>query len=370
MENRKLYRKDENGNVRVWWMETNGADYRTHSGVLDGSIVVSGWKTSKGKNIGKSNETTPEEQAQLDVESKYRNKQYQGKYFDNIDDIHGKKAQFIIPMLAKTYGDVKITFPGYSQPKLNGIRCIASDDGMQSRGGKPLVSVPHIHDTLSELFSQYPGLVFDGELYNHDLRENLERINSLAKKKKPTAEDLVESLQIEYHIYDIVNDDHSFFDRFYDNHLPDRLNKLIRIHAVETTYVENQEQLDKLYAQYTLDGYEGQIYRPIGDTGYDHKRSSFLIKRKDMKDDEFTIESINEGTGNWAGVAKSVTIRLNDGTTQDSGMRGDMDFARKLLEERDEYVGGDVTINYQNFTMDGKLAFPVAVAFYKGKRNL
>ena len=99
-------------------------------------------------------------------------------------------------------------------------------------------------------------------------------------------------------------------------------------------------------------------------------RSKSLIKHKEFEDDEFQIVSIEEGKGNWAGAAKRIEIRLKDGTTQFSNVRGSFDKLEDLLYNANDYIGTDVTVRYQNKTEDGKLRFPVIVAFWKGKRDL
>ena len=58
------------------------------------------------------------------------------------------------------------------------------------------------------------------------------------------------------------------------------------------------------------------------------------------------------------------------GTTQFSGVRGSFDMLKDVLYNADDYIGGQVTVRYQNKTDDGKLRFPVVVAFWKDKRDL
>ena len=59
---------------------------------------------------------------------------------------------------------------------------------MTSRNGKPIVSAPHISDSLKKFFTQYPSIVLDGELYNHKFKNDFNKIMSLVKKTKPTKE--------------------------------------------------------------------------------------------------------------------------------------------------------------------------------------
>lgn len=373
MEMDKLYKKDENGNIRVWWMEIDGNSYRTHSGIIDGKIVTSGWKYADAKNVGKANATTAEEQAILEVKSQYTIKQNQGKYHITIEDAQRDKKSFFSPMLASKYEDrkSKLSFPNFSQPKLDGVRCVAKNNGLFSRNGKRLVSSPHIEKALDSVFEKHPNLVLDGELYCHDLRDNFDRIISLARKTKPTDLDLEEAKQIEYHVYDMFLEDeeHLSFDERSSSlyHLTKDLSDKIKF--VETVPILDQESLDRVYAYYLSDGYEGQMIR-ISNSKYENKRSKNLIKRKEFQDEEFEIVSITEGVGNWTGMAKSITIKLSTDVYQESGLRGSFESNSRILEDKDEYIGGTATVRYQNKTPDGKLRFPVAVALYKGKRDL
>ena len=366
----RLYKIDSNGNTRVWWMEYDNEKYRTHSGIEGGKIVVSGWQYPEAKNVGRANATTVEEQVLLEVGFEYAKKQNQGKYHSSAEQA-SEGAKFIECMLADKYDAKKHNkFPYYSQPKLDGVRCLVSKDGMQSRNGKPILSAPHIREALEPFFQKYPNVVLDGELYNHDLKNDFEKIISLARKTKPTAADLEESKEnIQYWVYDAI--------------FPDNMNKMsfqlrnefinynVDVYSgvvIVPTYELISELDIQLYlADYLGQGYEGQMLRDPK-SQYEGKRSKNLIKHKEFEDDEFEIVSIEEGKGNWAGAAKRVEIRLKDGTTQFSGVRGSFDMLHDLLYNDNGYTS--VTVRYQNKTDDGKLRFPVVVAFWKGDRDL
>jgi DNA ligase-1 len=141
------------------------------------------------------------------------------------------------------------------------------------------------------------------------------------------------------------------------------------VKVVSTGMAKDYNALLDLLGIYLEQGYEGQMLR-VSDSLYEGKRSKNLIKHKEFEDDEFEIVSIEEGKGNWAGAAKRVEIRLKDGTTQFSGVRGSFDMLKDLLYNANDYIGTDVTVRYQNKTEDGKLRFPVIVAFWKGKRDI
>jgi DNA ligase 1 len=384
---KSLYKKDTKGKTRIWSIEVLGDKYRTISGLVDGEKVTSAWTVATPKNVGKANETTPEEQAQFEANAEVTKKLEQGGYFEDIVDID--KETYFEPMLAASYDDIKnFNAVGvYSQPKLDGIRCIVTKDGMFSRNGKQFVSSPHIRKSLEALFNKYPSIVLDGELYNHDLKDDFNEIVSLIKKQKTTPETLEKTSRlVQYHIYDTFFPEFSYLnfedrsamlrDMIFSN-VPDFV-----IRLVYTQKISSKEELDEVYGNYMQDGYEGQMIR-IANSKYENKRTKNLIKRKEFIDGEFPLLDIIEGEGNWAGYAKSVVIRLEDGSACSSGIRGDQEFLKKLLEEKNEYLSGDatvrdqdgvsageVTVRYQNRTPDGKLRFPIVTAIWKGKRDI
>lgn len=368
----KLYKIDENENVRVWWMELVGPSYRTHSGVLGGKIVESGWKTAKPKNVGKKNATTAEEQAALQVERTYLNQVETGGYYYTIEGAKEGARTFFECMLAHKWENAKkkVSFPLWSQPKLDGVRCIVDKDSMKSRNGKAFASSPHIQEALTQVLADNPTIIFDGELYNHRLKHDFEKIISLTRKTKPTEEDILESREkVEYHVYDMydtANPDMKFSER------QERIRKLLSglnsIVLVDSALVENEEQLDELYGYYLEAGYEGQMVR--SDKAYENGRSLWLLKRKEFEDAEFEVAFLESGVGNWDGACKRVYIKLENGDIQRSGVRGTYEMLEQALKDKDDYVGTEVTVRYQGRTELGRLRFPVVIAFWKGKRDV
>jgi DNA ligase-1 len=357
-----LYHIDGNQNVRVWWMEQNGDEYRAVSGVENGQLVTSEWKKAKAKNVGRANATTAVQQATLEIESQYT-KKLDRKYSRTKDT--ASKSNIIEPMLAATYkGWDKNWKYVYSQPKLDGMRCIATKNGLFSRGGKPIVSVPHIMEKLKPVFEKYPDWILDGELYNHDLKDDFNELISIARQMKPTAEDIAKAAEnIQYHIYDWVDTDFYFSARRVLLSENIMIGKSIRL--VTTVKINNEEELDSEYNTLLWDGYEGQMIRT--DSLYEQKRTKNLLKRKEFIDEEFEVIEILEGKGNWAGYAKSVQCKTKEGVIFNAGIKGSQEFTKKLLTQKP--VPKTVTVRYQNVTPDGSLRFPIAVAFYENERD-
>lgn len=377
-----LYKIDSKGKIRVWLgevgLEGEQAFHRTTSGLRDGKKVTSDWKEVFGKNIGRSNETTPEQQAISEMESMAQSKKDKG-YTENVDNVVEAKAATFKPMLADKYENRGVDFSRtvYCQPKLDGIRCIAKADGFYTRNGKQHLAVPHIEAQLAEFFKKYPNVVLDGELYNHTLKDDFDKLASLIRKSKPTEEDLAESAEkVQYHIYDAFFEDQpndEFWTRLdaamdmvlefiSDEELMSN-NPAIRF--VETVVAYDQDILDMHYGLWLEDGYEGQMIRYRDP--YVNKRARHLLKRKEFVDEEFPVIRVEEGEGNWAGAVKRFVVQLPNGKISSPHPRGKMQVMRELWESGK--TPDWAKVRYQNYTPDGVLRFPTVLDYGYGERE-
>jgi DNA ligase-1 len=266
-------------------------------------------------------------------------------------------------MLAGTY--VGWQRPCYVQPKLDGIRCLANRNGIWSRTNRQIISAPHIEGILKNFFIKHPGIIIDGELYNHDLHDNFNKIISLARKTDPSFEDLEESATyIEYWVFDVfdTNNTRALFEERWDFLQTELFNlKLQRIVETPTKFVTTEEELDVNNFELLEKGYEGQIVRH--NTKYEEKRSHNLLKRKQYVDQEFELLDILEGEGNWEGYAKIAVCSLPDGREFRAGISGTQEFTLQLLSDKEKYHS--VTVKYQALTPDGIPRFPIATKFYE-----
>ena len=69
-----IYKKDSKGKIRFLSVKTYGALVQQLSGIVNSEKIVEHKNTCTGKNIGKSNETTLEQQALLEAASKIETK--------------------------------------------------------------------------------------------------------------------------------------------------------------------------------------------------------------------------------------------------------------------------------------------------------
>ena len=183
-----LYKVDTKGKLREWTMHIDGASFYAVKGLVDGKLTTDKPTKTIAKNVGRSNETSAEQQAELEAKAKFQKKLDSGYALNEVD---AQKKKFYEPMLAHNYKDRKseLRYPLFSQPKLDGIRCVVrKEDGKlvgRTRNGKEIECIPHILQSLNGYFLAHPNAILDGELYNHDLRDNFNKITSLVRKQKP-----------------------------------------------------------------------------------------------------------------------------------------------------------------------------------------
>ena len=275
----------------------------------------------------------------------------------------------IKPMLAYKFDRSRADWskPMYIQPKLDGVRCLFTKDGAYSRTGKKFKNVAHIELALIPFFKKQPDVVLDGELYNHKLRDQLEKIISLVRKQKPTANHRLESQHlVQFHVYD-------YFDGvMYDNYKT-RMQQLVvadfydeQIKYVPTKLVDSYNVAKQHHVEFLDDGYEGSIIR-AGKGLYEHKRSYNLMKFKDFSDAEATITGYEEGKGKRTGTLGKFLMTDDEGN--EFGCPPGKGFTykdlAKILKNIHDYIGQRATFTYFERTKAGSYRHPQ----FKALRN-
>lgn len=313
----------------VWEIETlhpplyNKPVYKITFGQKGGKMQETITEVPSGKNIGKANETTPEEQCDLEAKSLWQKqidrKGYSTgiKQLDNNQPVNSIKDIVVglnglpSPMLAVEYEKFahKVKFPCYVQPKLDGVRCLAYlENGkvvLLSRQRKEFNHLSHIRDELLPALKEHTGLILDGELYSH--KYSFQEIISAIKRDTPN--NLTE--EIEYHVYDIVNPD-KFFQRL------DFIHQNIYIGSVkpvDTKLINSLDNIDYWHNYYTKRGYEGLMIRNKEGLYKQDGRSQDLLKYKKFIDQEFPIVGASQNKGK---LSNTCTFRCEcNGTTFD-----------------------------------------------------
>jgi DNA ligase-1 len=360
-----LYKRTNTGAVQEWTIHIENDQYRTVSGQVQGKLIENSPVKTIGKNVGKANETSASDQAQLEAQAKWKKKTEEG-YTENIEDIDTAGGDVIKPMLAKDYKEhlKKVKFPVYSQPKLDGLRCVITRTGAWSRNWKPFMTLKHLKDALAGLFEEYPEIeAFDGEVYNHELKDDFNSLVSLVKQPKPTEEDIRKASEmVEYHIYDVIPVGAPSFEKR-NKRLLDIFKRTShpKLKYVSTTRVKNQDDLDDLMGAYLEDGYEGQMIRDLAGL-YENKRTDKLLKRKEFVDGEWPIIGYKEGKGNRIGCIV-LRCKTASGAEFDCSVKGSIEYTRRLWNNRDKLLGKMATVKYQRLTPDGIPKFLTCIKF-------
>lgn len=366
-----LYKKSSQGKIELWGVELEDMGDGTARvistyGEVGGKLQTTFDTVREGKNIGKKNETSVLEQAYSEAKSKWEKKKKKG-YVEDMKDAAAGKVDDLIeggiePMLAQTFEkhSDKIVYPCLAQPKLDGIRCIAIKKGQDvtlwSRTRKRITSCPHIEKSIAFHFARFENITLDGELYNHDLKSDFEKIVSAVRKEDPSPE----SEKVQYHIYDVVIDGTNLqrarwltLNALWSDREPLRL--------VKTEGVRTEADIAPLFKEYRKAGYEGLMLRN-NSAPYENKRSYNLQKVKEFDDAEFEIVGVVEGKGKLQGLLGAFLCKTQDGTEFEVKMTGNQEETKKFLNSPNTWKGKMLTVQYQGLTGKNKVPrFPVGL---------
>lgn len=347
-----LYKKDSKDNIRFFTIFTEGSEIVQQSGIEGTDSPVEHRKTAKAKNIGRANETTPEEQAISEAESTINKKLDKG-YFETRDEAVNEEV--ILPMLAKSFDkhEKKVDWESQpiAQPKLDGMRCLciirSGKVKLVSRGGKEIDTMNHIKDSLTHL----DDMVLDGELYAHG--ESFQENMKLIKKYRPG-----QTERVKLHSYDIISDD-PFVERY--KRLSEIVEPLEHVKLVENEVLTSKKDLQEVHSKFLSEGYEGTILRH-GDKGYKvNGRCDSLLKFKDFIDIALPIKDIVPGdqrpeegypTFHWEGAVDD---------TLTTGMKFSHEERKEFLENKENYIGQTAEIRFFEYSDTGVPRFPVCV---------
>lgn len=272
----------------------------------------------------------------------------------------------IKPMLAQKYKASKIIWSDhiYMQPKLDGVRCVIQlnrelgEICAYSRTGKPWLNINHILKNLKPFFDQHEDVILDGELYNHDLRDDFEKIISLVRKQKPTDDMRLESSKlVQFHCYDYVNNVDNYEVRMNNLVVSDMYSYCVKWVVTHRIFSEYDA---KMYHNKNLaKGYEGSILRL--NQPYQYKRSYALQKFKDFKDTEATIIGYVEGKGKRTGTLGKFLMQDDDGINFGCppGKGYNYKDLTNILDNIDSYIGKRATFTYFQRTKANSYRHPM-----------
>ncbi len=257
----------------------------------------------------------------------------------------------------------------FMQPKLDGVRCIIQTDDQgkviaYSRTGKPWLNINHILKDLKTFFDQQPDVILDGELYNHDLRDDFEQIISLVRTQKPSPYVRSKSKKlVQFHCYDYANSQDNYKTRMNNLAVASFYSYCVKYVPTSVVYHYNHAQLK--HQAFLERGYEGSILRL--DKPYEQKRSYSLQKFKDFHDAEATIIGYVPGKGKRTGTLGKFIMKDDEGIEFGCppGKGFNYKDLTKILKNIDDYIGQRATFTYFERTKANSYRHPL----FKTLRN-
>ena len=283
------------------------------------------------------------------------------------------------PMLAYPVSDKPINYEDkvFMQPKLDGVRCVIQYENRPlknvddlsgqltenvvvaySRTGKEWKNIDHILFNLKPWFQLNTNVILDGELYNHDLKDDFEKIISLVRRQKPDDIDMLESADlVQFHCYDIIDETKTFEER--NTFIKQTVPRNHCIKHVDTLTVWNKDEAQSIHRSNLKKGFEGSILR-TNDT-YACKRSHNLRKFKDFSDAEATIIGYLDGKGKRTGTLGKFIMQDDEGI--EFGCPPGKGYTYKdlkiMLDNIGDYIGQRATFTFFERTKAGSYRHPL-----------
>lgn len=376
MHNTSLFKKDSKGKIREWKAfltknQDNTVTINIVHGQQSGKFQTKTREVLKGKNIGKANETTVEQQAELELQSLYQ-KQLDDGYVTKIEDYRDP----VKPMLAHKYQDRSkhVLWKSeehpeayqYASAKYDGIRCfIIIQDGkirFESRSGKPFKYFEHIAKAISHL----DNVILDGELYSWI--ESFEKICSLVNSDDYNKDT---DTAIQFFIYDMINlekPDEPFKNR-YANYSKYFLSSSVTdpVQHVWQIKIINEDDLKHYHCKWVEEGYEGLMLKDPNGKYEFGKRSNSLLKYKVMFDGEFKITNIYLAANDPTRVQIELQNDINDMKFDIGTLKGNKEENYNFYYiNKEKLIGKYLNITYQARTSYGIPLFPVGQYIREG----
>jgi ATP-dependent DNA ligase len=365
----KLFGSDVKGKPKEWNVVV--IDNGDHSvveieyGYVSGKMTKSTKKITSGKNIGKRNETTHFEQAILEAQSKWKKKTEQEFSENAPTNVSSENVldticeNVVFPMLASDFQKFKhkIKYPVYIQPKLDGYRMIfnSKNKSCNSRQGKSFDAIKR-NGLYKELCSIKEIVILDGELYQHGgIFEHL----GILRKKNLDESDYKKLEQIEYHVYDYIDETKTYTERLDFLKTFFSKNSFQHIRFVETRTVSSENDLKDQHLNFVNDSYEGSIVRTASGKYRCKARSQDLLKFKDFVDSEYKIVGFTSEQDTASNKDLIVWVCVNEnGDKFNVRPKGTREERNELYKRGQEFIGQQIQVKYFELTDSGIPRFP------------
>ena len=369
-----------------WKATVNGATVTYEWGRIGGTQQTDSNTFTVGKNVGKANETTPEQQCMAEAMVKVRKKMEKGYVVVSgaLDAPVATTSDLTIPkpMKAQDLHDHQKKISTWDmvwyQNKLNGNRCTIdiTNGKMYSSSRKEITHLGLIGldvqkacatlqkdcAHLQHIYKKNPIRFVDGELYCHGMSINaiqtlVRRVSGDTKIKKGDEIDTPEKFKaykerLQFHMFDIVCDE-PWSTRVKMLSFVPESEKL----KVTPSYYDSATKLREYIDKFVAAGYEGAIVR-LPDFTYESKKSLGIFKWKDFFDAEFKVVGFSSERldSNKLG-AVVVQLDSDPSVTFEATPKKTDEWKADVWAHQDEYIGQWAKVQFQN--RDDKSNIPI-----------
>jgi len=358
-----IYKKAKTGKIVYTRISHDYDQIIVETGQVGTSNPIFHYTICKPKNVGKSNETSGSEQAELEAIAKHAKKIKSGYVLDPSGETDVR-----LPMKVKTIQDQwnNIVYPCISTPKLNGVngtyRLKNGKLNLTSRGGDPRPEIPHLTPKIIHMMIQLETNEINVELYLHgqhlqDLSSAVTKTNELSSKLQAGIFDIADTT-LDYILRrDIMIDIESMTD-------------ISDIYFLNGVTCYDKADIENHYNRCIDEGLEGTVVKNYTGLYKHNERSSDQFKYKKALDAEYIIIGYKLDKHNHA-VFECYTDHLlgSKGTTFKVKMKGTNPERLKVTSEADKYIGKWMKIEYETLSKDNKPLKPVGIAFRECDTN-
>ena len=247
--------------------------------------------------------------------------------------------------LANKYNDQAVN-GWYCSEKLDGVRAVWDGSRFWSRSGNP-INVP------SEFVCDFPPVTLDGEIFGG--RGNFDTTSGIVRRKKGTYE---QWCKLEFRVFDCPDKGQLSFEERH-RYLQGLIGSQKHLELCDQTPITKAEIPEKL-AAVIAEGGEGLMLRKPASL-YEYKRTSSLLKVKQMHDAEAVVIGYETGTGKYHDMCGSLVCEY----------RGKMFKCGSGLTDKQRAdppkIGSKITFGYFEIGSSGVPRFPTFKRMFKGR---
>jgi DNA ligase-1 len=345
-----LYKPSKTGATQTFEVRAENGIVTIAFGQLGGKMQTK-QTVCVGKNLGRSNETTPRQQAELEATSKWEKKQKEG-YSLSIEET----SEVLLPMKVHTYQEQshKIVFPCFVSPKLNGVNAeyrLLPEPQVLSRGGERYATVESRDKLIFEQMKQHGIDSINGEIYEHG--QHLQDIMSAVKKPSP------DKLQPQFYAFDLPLEKTEYKNRRL------KMMQSFNFNQVATLEASSHDEIHSFHKKFIAAGYEGTIIRNANGLYEYNTRSYDVLKLKDAQDAEFLIVDYNvDKNGHPVFICE-----IENGTNFKVKPKGTDTERKNIIANISQYLGNYYTVEFEVYSRDGVPLKPVGVGLRKCDEN-